>query len=383
MSLFTSLSRQIDQWQTQGLLDTVTADRLRDNVRSSSHGFGIGGVLSVLGAILLGAALIMFVAANWEVIPRIWRVALILLVMWGGYLGGAWLQQRPDRMIAGVFAPALYLLAAMTYGAGIALVGQMYHMSGDATTAALAWGCGVLIAALLLRAPILCAVALCIGGFYLYSVLNELSGQVNLVESYRWILPLYIAACVVTMLYTKANKAMHLLAMLVLSYLLALYIDMENISIPVLMIICGGVLVICQGYWSQFERLSLGFGSQLAGYGLASILIGLMIFQIEQIGFRDGSGAGYSLAAIAACVIALVISGEKSGSLRWFAYAGFSVHVLYLAFVTVGTMIDTAGVFLICGMLIMGLAYFVTRMEKYLRHSAIVEISGDAEKAKP
>lgn len=387
MSLFRSLSKQIEHWQTQGLLDTATADRLREDIRTSSNGFGIGCVLAVLGVVLLGAALIMFVAANWEVIPRIWRVVLILLVMWGGYLGGAWLQQRSANiagdMLAGVFAPALYLLSALTYGAGIALIGQMYHMSGDLTTAALAWGGGVLVAALLLRAPILCAAALAIGGFYLYSVLNELSGQVNMVESYRWILPLYIAACVVTILYTRASQAMHLLAMLVLANLLTLYFDLQAIIVPLLMIVFGVVLVICQGRLLQFERFSYGFGSQLAGYGLASALLGLLILQVEHTGLLSESGAGYSLGAIAICVFALILAGEKSAQLRWFAYAGFSLHVLYLAFVTVGSMIGTSGVFLICGLLIMGLAYFVTRMEKHLRHSSVKTVADNTEGHKP
>lgn len=383
MSLFVSLSKQIDRWQAQGLLDKETASRLHADVRTNSNGYGVGGVLAVLGALLLGAALILFIAANWETIPRIGRVGLILTVLWSGYIGGAWLQQRskdnPDNMIAGMFAPALYLISAITYGAGLALVGQMYHISGDLTTAALAWGVGVLIAAFLLRAPILCAAAVGIGGFYLYTVLEELSGQINIVASYRWVLPLYIAACVATMLYTKANKAMHLLAMLTFAYLLLLYFDLESLGIPILMIFIGAGLIVGYGRIPAFERLSYGFGSQLAGYGLAAILIALLILQVEDTGLLNEAGAGYSLAAITACVVALIVAGEKSGQLRWFAYAGFSLHVLYLATVTVGTMIGTAGVFLIGGLLIMGLAYFVTRMEKYLRGSSAISTSDTKE----
>ncbi len=382
MSFFVSLSRQIDRWEAQGLLDEQTAERLRKDTQTRNSGFGIGGVLAVLGALLLGAALILFVAANWDVIPRIGRVGLILAVMWGGYIGGALLQARGEshsaagngyhNMMAGIFAPALYLLSAITYGAGIALIGQMYHMSGDATTAALAWGIGVLVAALLLRAPVLCGAALGIGGFYLYSVLIELGGQVNLVESYRWVLPLYIAACVATMIYTRADKAMHLVAMLTLAYFLALYFDLTSSYVLIMMIVVGAALIIAQGRWPDFDRLCFGFGPQLAGYGLASVLLGMFIFQVEHKGvfnnYEAGADAVYSLIAIGICVVSLIVAGEKSGQLRWFAYAGFSLHVLYLATVTVGTMIGTSGVFLIGGLLIMALAYFVARMEKHLRH---------------
>ena len=391
MSLFVSLARQIDLWQSQGLLDQETADRLRLDVKTRNKSFGIGGVLAVLGSLLLGAALILFIAANWEVIPRIWRVALILLVMWSGYLGGAWLQQRGDdgqgNKLAVIFAPALYLLSAITYGAGIALIGQMYHMSGDMTTAALAWGVGVLIAALLLRAPILTAAALGIGGFYLSTVLHELGGQVNLVASYRWVLPLYILAGIGAIIYTKADKAMHLLAMLSLAYLLAMYFDLESSAVLIAMIALGAVLIIGQGLWPAFERLSYGFGSQLAGYGLAAVLLGMFIFQVEHKGifnnYEVGADAVYSLAAIAICVFALIICGEKSGQLRWFAYAGFSLHVLYLATVTVGTMLGTSGVFLLGGLMVMGLAYLVTRMEKYLHGASVKALSGHGGEQQP
>lgn len=384
MSLFVSLARQIDHWQSKGLLDQETADKLRLDIKKRHDGFGIGGVLAVLGSLLLGAALILFIAANWGALPRIWRVALILFIMWGGYLGGAWLQQRSvsgrDNRLTTIFAPSLYLLSAITYGAGIALVGQMYHMSGDMATAALAWGVGVLAAALLLRAPILTAAALGVGGFYLYSILHELGGQVNLVASYRWILPLYIAACGGAIIYTRAEKAMHLLAMLTLAYFLVLYFDLESSVSLMLMIVLGAILIICQGRWPAFERYSYGFGSQLAGYGLAALLLALLIFQVEHVGVFNhsmvGADAVYSLVAIAVCVFALIIAGEKSGQLRWFAYAGFSLHVLYLATVTVGTMIGTSGVFLIGGLLVMGLAYLVTRMEKYLHGSSAKVMSG-------
>lgn len=167
---------------------------------------------------------------------------------------------------------------------------------------------------------------------------------------------------------------MHLLAMLTLAYLLVLYFDLESSVGLMLMIVLGAILIICQGRWPAFERYSYGFGSQLAGYGLAALLLALLIFQVEHVGVFNntmvGADAVYSLVAIAVCVFALIIAGEKSGQLRWFAYAGFSLHVLYLATVTVGTMIGTSGVFLIGGLLVMGLAYLVTRMEKYLHGSS-------------
>lgn len=160
---------------------------------------------------------------------------------------------------------------------------------------------------------------------------------------------------------------MHLLCLLTLAYLLVLYFDVQSTLIPVMMIILGAGLVLCQGYWHKFDYYIGSFGSQLAGYGLAMVLLALLILQVEHVDFLDGSGFVYSLIAIGVCVVGLIVSGETSGQLRLFAYTGFSLHVVYLSFVTVGTMLGTSGVFLICGLLIMGLAYLLTRMEKYMR----------------
>ena len=46
---------------------------------------------------------------------------------------------------------ALYIIAAAAFGASIALIGQMYHMSGDESDALITWCVGTGVAALALR----------------------------------------------------------------------------------------------------------------------------------------------------------------------------------------------------------------------------------------
>ncbi|TIU11202.1 MAG: DUF2157 domain-containing protein, partial [Mesorhizobium sp.] len=45
----------------------------------------------------------------------------------------------------------LWMVAAAAFGGSIALIGQMYHLSGDETSALITWGAGTALAAVALR----------------------------------------------------------------------------------------------------------------------------------------------------------------------------------------------------------------------------------------
>lgn len=155
MSFSISVERLIERWQNEGLIGAQTASRLNLDLEKRRSVFSLGSVLATLGGLLLGAAVIMLVAANWQEMPRLMRIGVIFVLIWASYLGGAWRQARGDK----VFPAALYVLGAASFGAGIALVGQMYHISGDVHSAALYWTLGVLASAFLLRAQALAALA--------------------------------------------------------------------------------------------------------------------------------------------------------------------------------------------------------------------------------
>ncbi len=88
MAISFGVRKHIARWQRDGLIDAATAESLRKDINSRSSGFGLGGVLALLGAVLLGAAIVSLVAANWEAMPRLFRVR--------SYYGGAfhWLCRR-------------------------------------------------------------------------------------------------------------------------------------------------------------------------------------------------------------------------------------------------------------------------------------------------
>lgn len=94
-------------------------------------------ILAVLGAVLVGVGAILFVAANWERIPRLLRVVLLVGATVGAHATGWWLREGPgDSPRVG---HALYLLGVLFFGATVFLVAQMYHVSANAPYLVLVW----------------------------------------------------------------------------------------------------------------------------------------------------------------------------------------------------------------------------------------------------
>ena len=75
-----TVSKDIARWRAAGLIDEATATALSaDAAAHHRRSFSFGGILAILAAALFGAALLLLVAANWEAIPRLVRVAGIFI----------------------------------------------------------------------------------------------------------------------------------------------------------------------------------------------------------------------------------------------------------------------------------------------------------------
>ena len=85
-----------------------------------------------------------------------------------------------------------------------------------------------------------------------------------------------------------------------------------------------------------------------------------------QVEIYDGFGAMLlaTLIAFAGIVAALLLRGRQSTLMRWLAYAGFTIELIFLYGVTLGTMIDTAGLFLFSGLALAVVAFLIMRIER-------------------
>ncbi len=105
--------------------------------------------LSILGAILIGLSVITFFAANWNEISRSVKLGSLIVGMALSYGSGYYLWQRSG---ATAYAVSLVLLGCIIYGAGVHLIGQIYHIDVDHPNLKLFWFLGVLPLAYVTRA---------------------------------------------------------------------------------------------------------------------------------------------------------------------------------------------------------------------------------------
>lgn len=144
----------------------VTTDGAVAILASASGGrrttFGLSTILGTLGALLLGLAVVAFVSSQWEFSPRVARFGMIVAGLLIAYAAAFQFERRGLR----IFAEAGVLTGGVIFAAGIALVGQTYHLSGDFSGAVLLFEAGVLAAAVVTGSPTLTVLGL-VGSGYL------------------------------------------------------------------------------------------------------------------------------------------------------------------------------------------------------------------------
>ncbi|WFD10356.1 DUF2157 domain-containing protein [Tepidibacter hydrothermalis] len=103
-------------------------------------------IILTIGAILVGLGIISFIASNWNYISKITKVFMII----GSYIGFNILSYKLENKYPKTSKSFLYI-GALIYGAGIFLIGQIFHYEGHFSKAFLFWGVGIIPLALLFK----------------------------------------------------------------------------------------------------------------------------------------------------------------------------------------------------------------------------------------
>jgi uncharacterized membrane protein len=171
-------------------------------------------VIVVAGAVLIGAGVFSFVAANWGSMGASTKVAVIVAGMVVASAAGWYLaEQRSLRSTGG----ALLLLGSVIFGAGIFLVAQIFNLRGNWPDGYVLWAVGTLAMAMATRVRVLFALGLAVGlvglAGYPLSVVDPLpfsSGPLSGFLTPFW-LPLLgaAAACGAALVLRAAIPASH------------------------------------------------------------------------------------------------------------------------------------------------------------------------------
>jgi uncharacterized membrane protein len=139
------LEADLVKWVAAGVISGDAAQSIRKARFGEEAASRLPAIFAMLGALMLAASVSAFVAANWQEIPRLVRLVGILALIAGCFFPALLLDRR--GMPNG--ADAVVTFATLCFGAGVALVGQMYHLPADWPAGAMLIAIGGLAAAAL------------------------------------------------------------------------------------------------------------------------------------------------------------------------------------------------------------------------------------------
>ena len=142
------LPREVRSWEAGGIITPEQGESILGSYPTAArapaayHAQGrLVTAVSIVGSILVGLGVIFFVASNWGEIGRFPKLAVMVAALVAAQGLGYYLNYiRGYRRLGTAFT----LLACLIYGAGIHLIGQIYHVELNHPNLTLFWFLGVL-----------------------------------------------------------------------------------------------------------------------------------------------------------------------------------------------------------------------------------------------
>ena len=141
--------RYLERWTTAGLIEPSTAERVRvyEAGQEKTQGLRWPVALAIsLGGLLLGAGVLLFVAAHWDMLSPGARFGLVLLLVAIFHVAGAFTAER-----FAVLSTTLHAVGTISLGAGIFLAGQIFNLQEHWPAGLLLWALGAWVAYVLLH----------------------------------------------------------------------------------------------------------------------------------------------------------------------------------------------------------------------------------------
>ena len=260
------LEADLAQWEADGVITPAVLAGIRRGLPPLSPGVSIPVVIGVVGGLLIAAAFLAFVAAHWTELARLLRFAILACGIVAANGLAAWFARGGRTVLADLCAS----VGSIIFGAGIALVGQMYHLGEDFAGGMLLWAVGALAAAALTGARGALAVALAAAIIWSAMRVFETRDLPHLPFVAFWLIAGTLA------LTWKSRAAAHLVALTSLAWWIAAALELAADDFEPLFVLAdgaalllGGGLALAAPSWRKGREA----GAVLAAYGAFSLAI--------------------------------------------------------------------------------------------------------------
>ncbi|MEO8321015.1 MAG: DUF2157 domain-containing protein [Bradyrhizobium sp.] len=266
------LEADLTRWETDGVITPAVLAAIRAALPPLVPGINISVVLGIVGGLLIAAAFLAFVAAHWTELARVMRLAILFSGSIAAFGFGGWFARASRPVLADLCAA----IGSIVFGAGIALVGQMYHLGEDFAAGMLLWTVGALAAAVLTGSRGALAVALAAASIWSCSRIFEARDGLHLTFPAIWLIGASLA------LAWNSRVAAHLVASAALPWWIAA--ALQPSLEPAFVLADGAALLFGAGLAlaaTPWQRVS-SFGTVLSSYGAFS-LAGAAILEVATV----------------------------------------------------------------------------------------------------
>jgi uncharacterized membrane protein len=148
MPVSDQLEQKLRRWTDAGLLDALSADRIRAfESEQESPGTRWPVIFAItFGAIMVAAGVLLFVAAHWDDLSPTQRFLLVLVMIGGFHIAGGAFMPRMRAL-----GLALHAIGTVALGGGIFLAAQIFNLEEHWPGGILLWAIGAILSWLVLR----------------------------------------------------------------------------------------------------------------------------------------------------------------------------------------------------------------------------------------
>ncbi len=345
------IDRDLVRWREAGWVTPEGEAAIRRDVEQGIRTLGLANALAILSAVLIGFAVMSFVAANWQEMPRVLRLGMLAVSLWVSYALAAVLARRGMEG----FAHAAVLLGVGLLGGAIMLISQMYHMDGNVADAILLWAAGAFVAGVGLRSNPALAFAMVLVTYWGISEALRL-------DTVFWPFLGPWALVSAAFYWQRWRPGLHLSGIALTGFIVSLGYRLNDGHAHGLVVMAGLAVMAASLVGERLKAELPALWSGVYNYGLVMALAGLWALQFIESPKLDV----FMLLAVLALglVVASIFWGLKTGNrgALWLGYIGFSVEILAIYGTTIGTLLNKSLFFLLAGLIVSGLAAFAYRI---------------------
>ena len=294
------LFKEISTWVEEGIIEPNQADKIKDRYSRQLEYNRLVSSIFILGSILIGAGIILFIASNWQHLGKLVKIGLVFSFVLGFNLLGY--HFRFEKSNHPKLGEPLLFLGAISFGAGIWLIAQIFQIQYNYANGFLFWIIGILPVIFLLRSKsVLVLTSLLLPVWLSVFIANNLSNPV-----YPFFL---LLAIIIYLVYRERQKASLFISIIGVSIWLTHYLYLQQPAIT--------------DYFSI--NMQLLYGNLFIAYGFILYFLGML--------HRRGKFGGFSIIYKALAMLFIFINNYSLTFAHHYAelfHPGKAQEVVYL-----------------------------------------------------